>query len=206
MLHSTSSEFIFSLQVAVAYFISHFHRSALVDILAVLIESLHAIRSQKGVFIVIKCIITLLVDEDFEIRQKTSRIVSKHLRLRHVFMEQYAQELFLRHLLQPQAAINRDKVIGMIIIMMHEEEEAENGDKKSNHIASEFQVFEKNESSSFRESFAMRKLCLPILRSEVSCDEFGILSDKSAKQHSIVNSIQESQNLQEFIDRTFAKM
>ncbi|KAG5680598.1 hypothetical protein PVAND_010093 [Polypedilum vanderplanki] len=145
---------------------SFYVKSALIDILKVLLSNLSEMKSEESVFIVVKSTILLLVDDDFEIRKNTSRTVSQLLRLREVFMGEYAQKVFLNHLLQ-KSSIDREKVIGMIIILMYEEEiESEN--EESDQIACEFQVFEKNESNNFRESFALRKLCLPILRKEVS--------------------------------------
>jgi hypothetical protein len=107
-------------------------------------------------------------------------------------MGPYAQQVFLQHLIQLATIETRDKVIGAIIILMFEEE-MENEDD----TLCESQVFERNESSNFKEPFAMRKLCLPILRSE---------SESLERLSIICRSIIDTESLQEFekfLARTF---
>lgn len=161
---------------------------------------MNEIKLLNAKYAIIKCIVLLLLDDEFEIRQKTSSIISELVGTTQIFMGSYAQEVFLYHLLSESLfAIDKEKVIAMIILLMFEENEEEDEDEierkklcTETNITSEIQVFEKNYES-FKERFAIKKLCAKVLKGEtISHDQ----SDETISTISCVcNEIQSSVNL-----------
>lgn len=102
--------------------------------------------------------LNFLMDDDIEVRLKTSKIVSEISNQIDIFIPSHAQSIFLSHL--EKLSYDKNNFLSIIILLAHEQTQNCNQDENGE----EFQVFEHNESNTFKERFLIKRLCKSILR------------------------------------------
>jgi hypothetical protein len=100
--------------------------------------------------------LNLLMDDDVDVRFKASKIISSIANKDQLYIASYAHEILLKHL---EKLNDKNDFIALIICLASEDTEDYNSDENED----EFQVFERNEQSTFKERFLIKKLCVTFL-------------------------------------------
>lgn len=114
---------------------------------------------RKTLYFFTKAMLNLLMDDDIDVRLKTSEIVSRISNHKDIFIASYAQSIFLKHL---EGLCDKHIFLALIILLAQEHTQHSNQDESEE----EFQVFEKNDSNTFKERFLIKQLCTSICLSE----------------------------------------
>lgn len=104
------------------------------------------------------------MDEDPDISEEASRIVSNIAGTEQVFIVPHAVELFVK-LLTEKCPFKKIEMSSILIAILHWLDCCNNDDQDDDE--SDFQVFEKSESGNSQEWFIIREIFLKILRREL---------------------------------------
>ena len=114
------------------------------------------VTSAKTLYAYTKAMLNFLMDDDIDVRSKSSKIVSHIVKHKDIFIASYAQSMFLNHL---EDLYDKNVFLAIIILLAQQHTQNSNQDESEE----EFQVFEHNDSNTFKERFLMKQLCTSIL-------------------------------------------
>lgn len=100
----------------------------------------------------------MLMDDDYEIRERSSKIVKNLIGSDKSFIASYAQENFINYLMENLN--NFDINQRMALILMIFMDNYSGSDNNLDSAIVEYKVFEKNEVNIFSETLIIKRLCI----------------------------------------------
>jgi hypothetical protein len=119
-----------------------------------------------------KSVLLLLMDDEFEIRERNAKVVMRLVgEPNREVIPLYVQELFIDFLMSNLHSFNKHEVMAMVTIIVIDED-----DNTLNENIVEYRVFEKSEMNIFGETFMIRKQCVAKLKTKIANE--GSISDE----------------------------
>lgn len=133
-----------------------YNRSSTLDLMEILTINITFVTCAKTLYFYTKAMLNFLMDDDIDVRLKSSKIVSHISKHKDIFIASHAQSIFLKHL---EVLCDKNVFLAIIILLAQQDTQNSNLDESEE----EFQVFEHNDSNTFKERFLIKQLCTSIL-------------------------------------------
>lgn len=128
------------------------------DLLEILAINTPSITSVKTLHFLTKAMLNFLMDDDIDIRLKSSKIVSMISNHKDIYIATYAQSIFLNHM--EKSSYDKNNFLMAVKLLI--QELTQNCNEEENE--EEFQVFEHNESNTFKERFLIKEICMSFMK------------------------------------------
>lgn len=136
-----------------------FNRSSATDFVETLAGNLRNIESRDTIFYFAKSLLLLLMDDEQEIRERSSQIAMRTLNESdRILIPSYAQERFIEFLMDKFEVLSMYEAIVLVVLIVTADDT-----KELNEDIEESRVFDKNEVNIFSENFVIKRQCTSLL-------------------------------------------